>query len=78
MTMTSIILASVGIALSVISIILSCVSVSMVSGFLRSTHQVSWVPYDPEGKSEGESGEKKSKKDLPQDVLEELEQEIYF
>jgi hypothetical protein len=71
METATIIISSVAIVLSVISLIGSFAAVAMVCGFLRSTHQVKFVPFD-----EKVDDTVKKEKEYPIDDLEPLEQEI--
>lgn len=44
MNEVSIIVSTLAILFSLVALIVGCVAISMVSGFLRSTHTVSWQP----------------------------------
>lgn len=59
-----IIISVLAILFSLISLIVGCVAISMVCGFLRSTHTVTWKPLDVGGAigDEGEDGDEEPTK----------------
>lgn len=71
METVTITISSVAIVFSVIALIGSFVSVAMVCGFLRSTHQVQFVPFEDKV-----DDKEKKEKEYQVDDLESLEQEI--